>query len=76
MDQSTRRVAELVKAVKSYTYMDQSPMQELDGHEGLESTLTMLGHKLKNVTLVRAFDRSAPRILAHGGELNQLRERK
>ena len=51
-------------------------MQELDGHEGLESTLTMLGHKLKNVTLVRAFDRSAPRILAHGGELNQLRERK
>ena len=72
VDQSTRRVAELVKAVKSYTYMDQSPMQELDVHEGLESTLTMLGHKLKNVTLVRAYDRSAPRILAHGGELNQV----
>jgi signal transduction histidine kinase len=72
VDQSTRRVSELVKAVKSYTYMDQSPMQELDVHEGLESTLTMLGHKLKNVTLVRAYDRSAPRILAHGGELNQV----
>jgi signal transduction histidine kinase len=72
VDQSTRRVAELVKAVKSYTYMDQSPMQELDVHEGLESTLTMLGHKLKNVTLVRAYDRSAPRMLAHGGELNQV----
>ena len=72
VDQSTRRVAELVKAVKSYTYMDQSPMQELDVHEGLESTLTMLGHKLKNVTLVRAYDRSAPRIMAHGGELNQV----
>src|ERR1019366_5932006 len=42
VDQSTRRVAELVKAVKSYTYMDQSPMQEVDVHEGLESTLTML----------------------------------
>jgi len=72
VDQSTRRVAELVKAVKSYAYMDQSPMQELDVHEGLESTLTMLGHKLKDVTLVRAYDRSAPRILAHGGELNQV----
>jgi signal transduction histidine kinase len=72
VDQSTRRVAELVKAVKSYAYMDQSPLQELDVHEGLESTLTMLGHKLKNVTLVRAYDRSAPRILAHGGELNQV----
>jgi signal transduction histidine kinase len=72
VDQSTRRVAELVKAVKSYTYMDQSPMQELDVHEGLESTLTMLGHKLKNVTLVRAYDHSVPRIMAHGGELNQV----
>jgi signal transduction histidine kinase len=52
--------------------MDQSPMQEVDIHEGIESTLTMLGHKLKNVTLVRAFDRSAPRIMAYGSELNQV----
>jgi signal transduction histidine kinase len=72
VDQSTARVAELVKAVKSYTYMDQSPNQEVDVHEGIESTLTMLGHKLKNVTLVRAFDRSAPRIMAYGSELNQV----
>ena len=72
VDQSTRRVAELVKAVKSYSYMDQSPMQEVDIHDGLESTLTMLGHKLKNVKLVRAYDRSAPRIMAHGSELNQV----
>jgi signal transduction histidine kinase len=72
VQQSTGRIAELVKAVKSYSYMDQSPMQDLDIHEGIESTLTMLGHKLKNVTLVRAFDRSVPRIMAYGGELNQV----
>jgi signal transduction histidine kinase len=72
VDQSTGRIAELVKAVKSYSYMDQSPMQEIDIHEGIESTLTMLGHKLKNMTLVRAFDRSVPRIMAYGGELNQV----
>jgi signal transduction histidine kinase len=72
VEQSTGRIAELVKAVKSYSYMDQSPMQELDIHEGIESTLTMLGHKLKNVTLVRAFDRSVPRIMAYGSELNQV----
>jgi signal transduction histidine kinase len=52
--------------------MDQSPMQEVDIHEGIESTLTMLGHKLKNVTLVRAFDRTLPRIMAYGSELNQV----
>src|SRR5229473_2649198 len=72
VDQSTTRIAELVKAVKSYSYMDQSPMQEVDIHEGIESTLTMLGHKLKNVTLNRAFDRSVPRITAYGSELNQV----
>ena len=72
VDQSTGRIAELVKAVKSYSYMDQSPMQEIDIHEGIESTLTMLGHKLKNITLVRSFDRSVPRIMAYGGELNQV----
>src|SRR2546426_11388799 len=44
----------------------------VDIHEGLDSTLTMLGHKLKNVTLVRAFDRSLPRIMAYGSELNQV----
>jgi signal transduction histidine kinase len=72
VEQSTARIADLVKAVKSYSYMDQSPMQEVDVHEGIESTLTMLGHKLKNVTVKRAFDRSIPRIMAYGSELNQV----
>jgi signal transduction histidine kinase len=72
VEQSSGRVAELVKAVRSYSYMDQSPMQEIDIHEGIESTLTMLNHKLKNVTVVRAFDRSIPRIMAYGSELNQV----
>ncbi len=70
--QSTSRIAELVKAVKSYSYMDQSPTQEINIHEGLESTLTMLGHKLKGVTVERDFDPELPRITAFGGELNQV----
>ncbi len=72
VEQSTGRIAELVKAVKSYSYMDKTPLQEVDIHEGLESTLTMLGHKLKNVTVLREFDRSLPRIMAYGNELNQV----
>lgn len=72
VEQSTARIAELVKAVKSYSYMDQSPMQEIDIHEGIESTLTILGHKLKNATVIRSFDRSLPRIMAYGSELNQV----
>jgi len=72
VEQSTGRIVELVKAIKSYTYMDQAPVQEVDIHEGIENTLTMLGYKLRNVTVVREFDRSIPRITAHGSELNQV----
>jgi len=72
IDGSTGRIAELVKAVKSYSHMDKSPMQEVDVHEGIESTLTMLGHKLKNVEVNRKFDRAVPHIMAYGGELNQV----
>jgi signal transduction histidine kinase len=72
VEQSTGRISELVKAMKSYSYMGQASMQEIDVHEGIESTLTMLGHKLKNMKVLREFDRSIPRVLAYGSELNQV----
>jgi signal transduction histidine kinase len=72
IENSSSRIAELVKAVKSYTHMDQAPMQEIDIHEGIESTLTMLSHKLKSVCVRRAFDRTIPKTMAYAGELNQV----
>ena len=42
---STERISGLVRAVKSYSFMDQAPWQEIDVHEGIENTLTILGHK-------------------------------
>ncbi|MGA9577853.1 MAG: ATP-binding protein, partial [Terrimicrobiaceae bacterium] len=69
---STERVSELVGAVKSYSFMDQAPWQEIDLHEGIENTLIILGHKLRNVTVTRDFDRTLPRLGAYGGELNQV----
>jgi len=72
VESSTSRVSELVKAVKSYTHMDKSSMQQIDIHEGIETTLIMLGHKLKGVTVRRAFDKNLPPIVANAGELNQV----
>jgi signal transduction histidine kinase len=69
---STERISELVRAVKSYSFMDQAPWQEIDVHEGIEDTLIILGHKLRNVTVMRDFDRTLPRLCAYGGELNQV----
>jgi signal transduction histidine kinase len=74
IEQSTVRISELVKAIKTYSYMDQAPIQEIDVHEGLESTMTILSHKLKagNITITREYDRTLPRISAYGSELNQV----
>ncbi|HEX2191457.1 MAG TPA: ATP-binding protein [Longimicrobiaceae bacterium] len=69
---STGRISTLVKAVKSYTYMDQAPRQEVDLHEGLESTLTLLGHKLRGLEVRREYRRDLPRVPAYGGDLNQV----
>ncbi len=73
IEHGTTRISELVKAVKDYTYMDQAPMQEIDIHDGLESTLIILNHRLKHgITTTREYDRSLPRICAYGSELNQV----
>jgi signal transduction histidine kinase len=70
---STVRISELVSAVKSYSYMDQAPLQDIDVHEGLESTLTILQYKIRksNITIVRDYDPNLSHINAHGNEINQ-----
>ena len=72
VEHSTSRITDLVGAVKAYTYMDRAPLQEVDVHAGLDTTLTVLNHKLKGITLVRQYDNSLPRLMANGGELNQV----
>jgi signal transduction histidine kinase len=73
VERSTTRISELVAAIKSYSYMDQASMQDVDVHEGLESTLTMLGQKLRaGITILRDYDHSLPRICACGSDLNQV----
>jgi signal transduction histidine kinase len=73
IDSSTARISELVRAVKEYSYRDQGPQQEVDVHQGIENTLIMLRHKLKNgIDVVRDYDRALPKITARGSELNQV----
>jgi signal transduction histidine kinase len=72
--ESTQRMSALVGAVKSYAYMDRGATVEADVHEGLETTLAVLSHKLKHteIEVVRHYDRSLPKLMLHGGELNQV----
>ena len=73
IENSTKRISDLVRAVKEYSHMDRPAMQVVDVHLGLESTMTILGHRLKSgITVVRDYDKSLPAICAYGGELNQI----
>src|SRR5215217_2437471 len=74
LQESTRRMSSLVGAVKSYAYMDRGGVVEVDIHEGLETTLAVLGHKLKHTSIdvVRDYDRTLPKLTVRGSELNQV----
>jgi signal transduction histidine kinase len=74
LQESTRRMSALVGAVKSYAYMDRGELVEVDLHEGLETTLAVLGHKLKHTSIevVRDYDRDLPKLTVRGSELNQV----
>jgi signal transduction histidine kinase len=71
--ESSRRISELVAAIRSYSQMDRASMQQINVTDGLESTLVMLGHKLRGgVTVVRNYSADVPPIEAYPGELNQV----
>ncbi len=60
--------------MKTYAYMDRGELVEVDLHEGLETTLVVLGHKLKHTSIdvKRDYDRGLPKVTVRGSELNQV----
>jgi predicted CoA-binding protein len=73
VSEGARRISEIVRSMKSYTYLDQAPVQDVDVHEGLESTLVIMRSKLKTgVEVRREYASGLPRITAYGSELNQV----
>ena len=70
---SAEAISEIVKAVKTYSYLDQAPIQEVDVRESLETTLVILRPKIKaRISITRDYADDVPRIEAYGSELNQV----
>lgn len=73
IESSTSRISDLVKAIKEYTFMDQSPVQNVDIVKSLETTLTILNHKLKRgVSVHREYQPIPLLVNSFGSELNQV----
>jgi len=70
---STSRISDLVQEIKEYTYLDQAPVQDVDIVRSLETTLTLLNHKLRNgVTVQREYQPVPLLVDSFGSELNQV----
>ena len=72
--EATERMSALIGAVKAYAYMDRGGVVQADIHEGLETTLKVMGHKLKHteIAIEREYDRTLPPLTIYGSELNQV----
>ena len=73
IESSATRISDLVSAIKEYTFMDQAPVQNVDIVKTLETTLTILNHKLKRgVTVQRDYQKVPLLVNSFGSELNQV----
>ena len=73
IESGTSRISDLVRAIKEYTYMDQTPVQNVDVVKSLETTLTILNHKLKHGVVVQREYEPVPLLVnSFGSELNQV----
>jgi signal transduction histidine kinase len=73
IESSATRISDLVRAIKEYTFMDQAPLQNVDVVKTLETTLTILNHKLKRGVSVRRDYQQVPLLVnSYGSELNQV----
>ena len=66
------RIAQVVKSLKAFARLDEAEYQKVDLHEGLDSTLTLQQHELKDrIHVVRTYG-EIPEIDCYAGELNQV----
>jgi signal transduction histidine kinase len=74
IEESITRISELVMAVKKFAYDERSPARDIDVHDNLQSTLTILGHKLrmKQLAVDKRFTASPSTIHSKGSALSQV----
>lgn len=66
------RISELVRVVKEYSFVDQAPIQDVDVRSGIDDTLVLLGHKLRDFEVEVSYAEDLGTIEAPGRDLNQV----
>jgi signal transduction histidine kinase len=74
LQESAKRMSDLVGAIKTYSYMDRGELVQADVREGIDATIKVMGHKLKHtqIEVRKDYEDDLPRLAVHGSELNQV----
>jgi signal transduction histidine kinase len=74
IEESISRISDLVMAVKKFAYDDRCILRDVDVHDSIQSTLTILGHKLRQrqISVVKHFDAAQPNIHTTGVAVSQV----
>jgi signal transduction histidine kinase len=72
VSESSARIFRIIDAIRDYSYMDQTPIQEVDLAHSLENALALLSARLHEMVVVRDFDEEIPTITGYGAELSQV----
>ena len=66
------RVMNIVRSLRSFARLDEAEMKEVDLHEGIDTTLTLVHHDLKNrIEVVKDYG-DVPPIVCYPSRLNQV----
>ena len=66
------RIRDIILSLRNFSRLDEAEQKNVDLHEGIESTLLILNHKLKhNIEVVRDYG-SLPKVLCYPAQLNQV----
>jgi signal transduction histidine kinase len=77
MQTGTERISKIVQSLRSFSRLDESEVKTVDVHEGLESTLMLLGNRLRAtpkhpaIQLVKQYGELPP-VECYASELNQV----
>lgn len=65
------RIRQIVLSLRNFSRLDEAEMKPVNIHEGIDSTLLILQHRLKEIEVVREYS-NLPTIECYAGQLNQV----
>lgn len=72
MQEGTKRIREIVTTLRNFSRLDEATHKRVDLHEGLDSTVVILQHRLKRGAVIHKHYGDLPLVKCNPGQINQV----